>query len=198
MVGEKTGQKGCGNPLPLLLGVTLPLYVIDQLTKFWVVRNFPLTEYREIPVIPGFFNLIRVHNQGVAWGFGNNTNWAPYVFLIVPIIAFSLLVIGWRTGFFAGVIGKLAAALLLSGVLGNYTDRLVQGSYLPGMDSAPLWERIKAGYVVDFLDFTIPLVHYRWPTFNVADSCVCVAATLLFISSWRQDLAAKSKPSGKA
>ncbi len=41
--------------------------------------------------------------------------------------------------------------------------------------------------MVDFLDFTIPLVNYRWPSFNVADSCICVAAFLLILSTFRPE-----------
>ena len=39
--------------------------------------------------------------------------------------------------------------------------------------------------MVDFLDFTIPVIDYRWPAFNVADSCICIAAFLLIISTFR-------------
>jgi len=62
------------------------------------------------------------------------------------------------------------------------------------MEGAPLWERLKAGYVVDFLDFTLPVVNYRWPSFNVADSCICVAAVLLFFTGLKADLQKKEKP----
>ena len=61
-----------------------------------------------------------------------------------------------------------------SGILGNLTDRL--------------WH----GYVVDFLDFHVAGRH--WPSFNVADSCICVAAGLLFIAAFRGE--PKEKDSG--
>ena len=71
---------------------------------------------------------------------------------------------------------RVAAALLLSGILGNITDRM-----LPGR-----------GYVVDFLDFILPLYDRivpssggHFPSFNVADSCICIAAGLLIISAFR-------------
>ena len=66
------------------------------------------------------------------------------------------------------------------------------------MEGAPLWERLKAGYVVDFLDFTIPVVNYQWPSFNVADSCICIAAVLLFFTGLRADMkAAEVKKAAK-
>jgi signal peptidase II len=178
----------------ILLFLTLPLYVLDQWSKFWIVARFPEPEPGrfssgvEDPVIDGFFNLVRVHNQGVAFGFGNGSDWAPIVFLAVPFIALVLITVGLKKDFFIGNWGKVAVGLLLCGIFGNLTDRLIQGSRLSYMEGQPLWERLKAGYVVDFLDFTIPLVNYRWPSFNVADSCIFVAAFVLFFTGLKADL----------
>ena len=74
----------------LLLFLTLPLYILDQATKAWTVANFapPWSEETHAWWIAGeWFRWIRVHNQGVAFGLGNGTTWAPIVFLIVPIVA---------------------------------------------------------------------------------------------------------------
>ncbi len=178
----------------ILLFLTLPLYVLDQWSKFWIVGRFPepvpghFSSGVEDPVIDGFFNLVRVHNQGVAFGFGNGSDWAPIVFLAVPFIALVLITLGLKKDFFIGNWGKVAVGLLLCGIFGNLTDRLIQGSRLSYMEGQPLWERLKAGYVVDFLDFTIPLVNYRWPSFNVADSCIFVAAFVLFFTGLKADL----------
>ncbi|MGB1128717.1 MAG: signal peptidase II [Haloferula sp.] len=178
---------------PWLLGVTLPLYLLDQWSKFWVVDRFvppwieaPIDQ-KMIPVIEGTFNLVRVHNQGVAFGMGNGTEWAPLVFPFISLTAFVLITLGLRKSFFVGKMGMLAVSLLICGIVGNLTDRLVQGHLLEEMQGASTWEKFKAGYVVDFLDFTIPLIDYRWPSFNVADSCICVAAVLLFISGWKAE-----------
>jgi len=185
----------------ILLGVTLPLYVLDQWSKFKIVATFPeplperFSSGVEKPVIEGFFNIVRVHNQGVAFGFGNGSDWAPVVFLAVPIVALVLITLGVKKNFFVGNWGKVAVGLLLCGIFGNLTDRLIQGSKLSYMEGAPLWERLKAGYVVDFLDFTIPLFNYRWPSFNVADSCICIAAGLLFFTGLKADLQQKKEKS---
>lgn len=184
------GKKELGF-VTLFLSLVLPLYILDQVTKFWIVDRFPppwVDHEEKIVVIEKYFNIIRVHNQGVAFGFGNGSDWAPVVFLIVPLLALTFITIGWRKNFFVGTWGKIAAGLLLCGILGNLTDRLVQGSLLQEMQGAPLWERLKAGYVVDFLDFTIPIFNYRWPSFNVADSCICVAAALLFFTGMKADM----------
>lgn len=178
----------------LLLLIALPLYIADQITKWWTVFRFsePVQGYfgtsdAPIVVIDGFFNITRVHNQGVAFGFGNGTAWAPVVFLCIPIIAVTLLLVFWRKGAFTSKSMKLACVLLFSGIAGNVTDRLLQGFWLESLKDGTWWERFSAGYVVDFVDITIPLINYRWPVFNVADSCISVAAFLLVLSSFREE-----------
>ena len=108
----------------LLLFLTLPLYVLDQLTKFWTIHTFPVpweAPGKNIAVIENFFHLVRVHNQGVAFGFGNGTEWAPVVFLIVPVIALTLIRIFWKRGVFQHPLSMIAVALLMCGIFGNLT-----------------------------------------------------------------------------
>ncbi len=174
-----------------LLALTLPLYVLDQWTKWLIVSNFPDSVNepvtpRVIEVIPGFFNLVRVHNTGMAFGVMNGAEHANWFFGAIGVIAMTAITILWRKGAFPDVISKVAASLLISGIIGNLTDRL-----LPGR-----------GYVVDFLDFQPPFYELidksgHFPSFNVADSCICVAAALLIISAFRQP-APGPKKSGKA
>jgi signal peptidase II len=177
----------------LLLLVTLPLFVLDQITKWLIVLNFPEPPVgfngsgKVIPVIEGFFNIVRVHNQGVAFGFGNGTLWAPIVFLCFSTCALVGILWFWRRGGLEGKALNVAAALLVSGICGNVTDRLFQGFFLDAYAGEGFLTRLSKGYVVDFLDFTIPLVDYRWPSFNVADSCICIAAFLLILSSFRSE-----------
>lgn len=184
----------------LLLLVTLPLYILDQITKWWVVLNFksPFVLVEGVkysvaedtrPVIEGFFNLVRRHNQGVAFGIGNGSTWAPVVFLFVLVIALFLISYFWKRGAFEGP-SKWSAPLLISGILGNLTDRLFQGFWLEPYQDASFWSRLSQGYVVDFLDFKLPLYDKimpasggHWPAFNVADACITIAASLLFLTA---------------
>jgi len=174
-----------------LLAISLPLYVLDQITKWLIVFNFPQPSgghngsFKVVPVIEGYFNIVRVHNQGVAFGFGNGTLWAPMVFLCFSSCALVGLIWFWRKGGMPGKGLNWAAALLVAGICGNVTDRLLQGFFLDAHSGEGFWTRLSKGYVVDFLDFTIPLVNFRWPSFNVADSCICVAAFLLILSTFR-------------
>ena len=185
----------------LLLVLTLPLYIIDQITKFWTIGTFQPPWQQpgaHITVIENFFYLVRVHNQGVAFGFGNGTAWAPVVFLFVPFIAITLLVIFWRKKAFTHPLSILAVALLVCGIFGNLTDRLVQGFLLEDFKHGTFWERLSQGYVVDFIAIKIPFYDKLvpssggwWPAFNVADSCICIAAVLLFLGGLKEDAAKK-------
>lgn len=187
----------------LLIFLTLPLYLLDQVTKFWTVAKLPppwSPEPLEIPVIQNVFHLVRVHNQGVAFGFGNGTAWAPVVFMVVPILALTMIRIFWKKGVFAHPLSKIAVALLLCGIFGNLTDRLVQGFLLDEFKSAGLWSRLAQGYVVDFISIKLPLYDKLvpssrgwWPAFNVADSCIFVAAFLLFLGGMHDEHLAKKK-----
>ena len=149
--------------IKLLSFLTLPLFIIDQVTKVAVLKSFVLHEHAEI--IPGFFNLVRVHNTGIAFGKFNEGAAANIIFTFIAIGALIAILIFWRRGHFPGKLNGVAVALLISGIIGNLTDRL--------------WH----GYVVDFLDFYI--ADHHWPSFNVADSCICIAAGLLFIAAFR-------------
>jgi len=191
----------------LLLFLSLPLYVLDQVTKFWTVNKFPppwSPDAFEEPVIENFFHLVRVHNQGVAFGFGNGTSWAPIVFLVVPLIALTAIRIFWKKGVFAHPLSKIAVALLLCGIFGNLTDRLVQGFLLVEYKQEGVWTRLSEGYVVDFIHVKLPLYDKIfpasrgwWPAFNVADSCICVAAVFLFIGGMRDEQQVKKKEKEK-
>jgi signal peptidase II len=186
----------------LLILLTFPLYLLDQATKFWTVNHLKApSEFGSdgFPVIKDFFHWVRVHNQGVAFGFGNGSSWAPVVFLLVPVVALTLIRIFWKKGAFDHPLSKIAVALLLCGIFGNLTDRLVQGFLLEDFKDGSFWLRLSHGYVVDFLAFKLPLYDKLvpssggwWPAFNVADSCICVAAVLLFIGGIKEE--AKSKP----
>ena len=184
------------NNLFLILSVAI-LYVIDQITKWLIVFNYQepslVSGIDRTEVVSDFslfhFDIVRVHNQGVAFGMGDGTAWAPFVFLAVQIAALIALIIFFKKGFFHSSLLKTAWVCIMSGVLGNMTDRLLQGFFLKGADTLSLIENFKNGYVVDFLDFSFPWIEteqgiYHFAVFNVADSCVCIAAGLFIIASF--------------
>jgi signal peptidase II len=190
----------------LILFLTIPLYVLDQATKAWTVANFSEppsggdSSYAPAwQIIPDWFHWIRIHNQGVAFGMGNGTTWAPIVFLIIPIIALVLIRYFWKKGAFEHLYSKLAVSLLVSGIFGNLTDRLVQGFLLEHAKNGSFWQRLSEGYVVDFISVRLPYFEKImpssdgwWPTFNVADSCIFIAAFLLFLGGLKEEQTKKA------
>ena len=179
----------------LLLVFTLPLYVLDQISKWWVVWNFPEPEMgHRVIELTGWFHIISVHNQGVAFGMGNGTDWAPLVFFFMPMLALVGIRYCWKKGVFDQKLSRVAVGLLLAGIFGNFTDRLLQGFQLQQYAGESFWKRLSEGYVVDFIavwlpgfDKIMPQSEGWWPTFNVADSCICIAASLIFFSGFAEE-----------
>jgi signal peptidase II len=146
--------------LRFFLQLIFPLYVADQVTKGLVLRNISLDEF--LPVIPGFLHIVQVHNTGAAFGMLKDSN---TFFIALAGVALAVIsVLAWR-GAFVGAAMRIAASLLVAGILGNLTDRILHG------------------YVVDFLDVILPW-YGRWPAFNVADSCICIAAGLFILEGF--------------
>lgn len=156
-----------------LLAIAVPLFAVDQLTKWWVLTRIPYES--EVPVIPGFFSLVHLHNTGAAFSAFTNQNGAFLVLASVAVIVVCTL--AWK-GKFHGAVSKTAAGLLLSGIAGNLLDRIVHH------------------YVVDFLlfDLHVPFAN-PWPAFNVADSCICIAAVLFILDSLKKEQAKKVEAS---
>jgi len=156
-----------------ILAISLPLFILDQVTKLLILKNFPdprISVGRIIEVIPDFFSLVRVHNTGMAFGLLNGNPYSNYIFLTIGIFATGVIIYMWRNNTFPEVITKIAVALLVAGIFGNLADRIIPGR----------------GYVVDFLDFKLPFWHLidkrsggHFPSFNVADSCITVAGCIL-------------------
>ena len=148
-----------------ILFLTLPLYALDQLTKQWILRSITLYEARS--VVPDFFNLVNVPNTGAAFGsFKGNNTFFVIISLIALVVVTILLVRHHRCDRWRDV----SLALLLAGILGNLTDRLLHG------------------HVVDFLLFNLHIRYADpWPAFNVADSCISIAVVLFIIHSLRKE-----------
>ena len=143
--------------LPVAWAVIILLFLADQASKWAVVHQIGFQE--AVPVIPGFFTLTHVYNTGAAFSMMHDSN---RFFTILSVTVFGALVAVRRH--FPGLLMQWGWILILSGILGNVTDRILRG------------------HVVDFLDFQFG--SYHWPAFNVADSCICVAAGLFLISGF--------------
>ncbi len=150
---------------PYLL-LMLGLVVLDQATKNLIARTVDL--YESVPVIPGFFNITRIHNRGAIFGTFSQTN-NRYVFLLLTaasIAALAMVVYYFFKTPASDKLMKVSLTLIMAGALGNQFDRLVRG------------------HVIDFLDFYVGKAH--WPFFNAADSCITIGALLMLVILFRR------------
>lgn len=139
----------------------LAVVFLDQLTKAVIVHILPL--HGSITMIRGFFDLVHIHNRGMAFGFLNRpgTDFSYYSLIAITFIAVCLLFL-W----FLKIKGKeayliLPLSFILGGALGNLVDRI--------------WK----GHVTDFLD--VYCGSYHWPAFNLADSAITLGTLWLAI-----------------
>ena len=142
------------------LAITGGVFMIDQTTKAWAVRRLRFDG--DIEVIPGFLNFAYATNTGVAFSMlndhGDAGRWGLSV--VAMVAATLVLYFFWKTPRSDDrILGALA--LLLAGIIGNVTDR------------------VRLGFVVDFIDVQFGSWHY--PTFNVADMAIVTGAGLLIL-----------------
>jgi signal peptidase II len=135
--------------------------VLDQATKLLVRQRF--APFDSVQVIPGFFDLARVHNTGAAFGMLNGVD-LPYKTALLALVAVAALI--GLTVFAASLpsthwLARVGVPLVVGGAVGNLIDRLT------------------LGYVVDFLDFYWRGWHF-W-AFNVADAAITVGMALIIL-----------------
>jgi signal peptidase II len=143
----------------------LVIIIVDRLTKVLALQHLVMFEPRSL--LP-FFNLALTYNTGAAFSFlqGAAGGWQNWLFSTVAIIVSAFLVWQlWCSSYMqrnASLLWqRIGMSLVLGGALGNLYDRIV-------------YQR-----VIDFLDFYVK--HWHWPTFNIADSAICVGITILCI-----------------
>jgi signal peptidase II len=151
---------------PALFLIAALVILIDRLTKMWIVAHLRLGQ--TINVITGVFRISHVMNTGAAFSlFAEQTNprhlrWGLEAFSIMAIVAVLVLLFTAGRRF---TLTTLAFALILGGAIGN------------------LYDRFRYEFVTDFLE--VKIVHYHWPDFNFADSCITIAACLLVIEIFK-------------
>jgi signal peptidase II len=140
----------------------LGVFTLDRWTKWMIETQFG--SYDTKTVIPGFFNIVRSQNPGVAFGmFAENVSRSRTPVLVGLSIVAVLLLAGmlWRIDRL-DTPSATGLALIFGGAMGNVFDR------------------VRVGSVTDFLDFYAGT--YHWYTFNVADASIFTGACLLILS----------------
>jgi signal peptidase II len=145
--------KRVGKP-GIVFTISFWVVVLDQLTKFLAYSNIS----QSIPIIGGIFHLTLVKNTGAGFGILQGQQWL--------LVFISIFVVGLILFYYDKIpkkgLAKAWVAMLLGGTIGNLIDR------------------IRLGFVIDFLDFRI------WPAFNIADSAITIGAIGLIFYLMRE------------
>ena len=151
-----------------ILILTLIFTSLDQALKIIIDNHLMLGE--SVRIIPNFFNITIAHNTGAAWSILNNKS----IFLIlIGIIALIIVYFCFIKNKNLKKLDIILISMLISGILGNLIDR------------------IRLGYVIDYLDFN--LFGYDYPIFNLADILIVLSIIILVIKSIKEEKHVQSK-----
>jgi len=155
------------------IGLVIVGFILDQITKLWAVAAFATPDGSVTPavynVIGDLFRFRLAYNTGAAFSMQPQKIFpflSPTVFYlalstvaIVAMIFFYKKLPTWDWG------SKLGISLILSGAFGN------------------MFDRIRIDKVIDFIDWDFPdFIIHRWPTFNLADSWVCIGVVFVIFA----------------
>lgn len=161
-----------------LVVISGAIIALDQLTKIYVHTHFILGE--SVDVLSNFFNITYVRNLGAAFGFLSESHpvFREIFFLSMPPIALLIILALLRTVKENDNLQICALSMIFGGAIGNYIDRL------------------RFGYVIDFLDFYYK--KYSWPAFNVADMAIVSGVSLLIFLMFVVERNRKDQPAESA
>jgi len=162
-----------GRPIwPIFLGLAATIIVADQLTKAWIAASIAPGE--SISVVGDYLRLVHSQNTGALFGLFRES---AVLFGLASLLVIGLIVVYHaRSG--RSRYMSVALGLLLGGAIGNLIDRL------------------RLGYVVDFVDAGIGSI--RWYTFNVADAAISFAILFLIAAAIWPSLAGQQQDAGQA
>ncbi len=152
----------------LPFSLTLFVIALDQITKLLIVLNIELysAKYR---FLGDFLVITHARNLNAAFGFGDD--WPPVFKFIVLTIISTLFLVGLIVYCLRTDELSLFQRWVIAGIIGGGTGNIIDRIFRPEG-------------VVDFIDvkFYGLLGYERWPTFNIADSCIVISTVLLFVS----------------
>jgi signal peptidase II len=147
-----------------LITISTAVLAVDQGTKAWIRARLPFNTYGEaagaIRVVRGFLYIVHVGNTGAAWSIltGRSILLAALAAATLAAIFFGRRALGLGVPY-----AQVCFGLLCGGIAGNLVDRITRG------------------HVIDFLDFHFG--EYAYPTFNLADTAICIGVALYILSS---------------
>ncbi len=146
----------------VLLVTIMIVYILDKITKNLISMTYQLGESKSI--IGNFFKITYIENQGIAFGLLSDWqhSYKTLILFVISLIAIIIIFKIYRDSK-RRFIEELSFGLILGGAAGNIFDRIV-------------YQR-----VVDFFNFGIG--QYRWPFFNIADSCITIGVIIFLIIS---------------
>jgi signal peptidase II len=147
----------------IALFTMLAVIILDQWAKALVVAHLsPAGSKDPIPLVGKYLVIYYIQNRGAAFGMflSNPTILAVLIGIAIVVISYLYL----RMLNQGSLMYKAVFGLIIGGAIGNLIDRAQH-----------------SGYVVDFISFRIPEIHYYFAIFNIADACISVGICLLFI-----------------
>lgn len=156
--------------LVLILSISLALALVDQLVKAYIVRNIPLDTIG-LKLWNDFLWVVHTRNLGIAFSIGDGVSRLVRLglFVLLPAGFLVFAVVFSVRSEALSLFQRVAIAIIAGGGLGNLLDRI-----------------FRPEGVVDFLSFSLFGIFGmdRFPTFNVADSCITVGACLVLLSGF--------------
>jgi signal peptidase II len=180
MMDSQTANAKCKPSLGehmILVVVAIIALIVDQVTKRLVENAIPLGfTVAPISFVSPYLTLTRTQNTGAAFSILQNGG----MFFIIVAIVVSAMIVYYAPRLPAGDrISRVALGLQLAGAVGNLVDRLRQG------------------YVTDFIHFQIPQIGFDWPVSNMADICIVSGVIILIITTLWRDRAATRQDEGE-
>ena len=137
------------------------IVIVDLISKLVIDKLLKINE--TISIINNFFSITKVFNRGASFSMFIGYR---LLFILIGIITIVVL-FKYLNNFKVNIRNIFAFSLLIGGIIGNLIDRVIYG------------------YVIDFLDFNI--FGYDAPIFNIADTCICIGAFLLFYAIMKRE-----------
>ena len=138
------------------------LFILDFIVKLIIKNTFILT--KSIIIIPNFFNLTYVINDGAAFSILRDKQ---ILLIIITVIAL-FFIYKYVNKEELGKYDSFAFSMITGGILGNLLDRIAYN------------------YVIDFIDFKI--FGYDFPVFNLADTFIVIGVILLIIKTIKESI----------